>query len=180
MELIVEDTNILIDLANIGLIDRCRQLEVSFHTTDMVVSELRDGKQRQIIGKHIGEGGLAVVTLQNRDFVEVTMAYHQMSRHTNLSMADVSVLWLAQHMNCRLLSNDQKLIRHAESQGVQANGILWLTDLMVERGIVAPAEMIDYLQKLLFSNERSPHKLIMERIDDYTRDIACNVKPKAK
>lgn len=171
MEVIVDDTNILIDLANTGLMPKCQGLEISFRTTDMVVSELHNCRQREIISKYIADGGLSVVKIQNDDLMEVVNTYQQLSSSFSLTLADISVMLLAEHLGCRLLTDDKKLIHQAHSRGIEANGILWLTGLMVEKRIVSPLEMADYLHKLMDTNERAPRQLILERITEYTNTI---------
>lgn len=39
MEIVINDTNILIDLFNAGLLGYCRQLDIEFRTLDVIISE---------------------------------------------------------------------------------------------------------------------------------------------
>ena len=41
MEIVISDTNIFIDLWNIGLLERFCELPVSIHTTDFIIGELK-------------------------------------------------------------------------------------------------------------------------------------------
>lgn len=175
MDIIVDDTNILIDLANTGLITRCQQLDVTFVTTDMVISELRNSVQRHLVDEYIANGGLTVRKIENAELVNLVITYQQLHAATNLSPADVSVMLLAERLGCRLLTNDQKLLNQARQRGIEANGMLWLTDFMVEQQVVSPLSMIDYLQLLLSTNERAPRKLIMEHIQEYTNAITKKI-----
>lgn len=171
MEIVVDDTNILIDLVNTELLARCKELKLTFVTTDFVIRELHDKFQKENVQRFIDEGGLTVHDIKNSDLIDVVVTYQHLSASTNLSPADVSVMLLAEKLNCRLLSNDQKLINHARQRGITANGLLWLTDLMTDQNIVSSLEMIDYLQTLLSTNERAPRALIMDRIQKYTLKI---------
>lgn len=170
MEVIVDDTNILIDLANTGLLAHCMQMDISFCTTDMVISELRNTRQLDIVNGFRAEGGLNVCEMKGNELINVVTTYQELEQCSNLSPADVSVMLLAERLNCRLLSNDQKLIRQARERGIEANGLLWLTDLMVETNVVSPRMMVEYLNQLLITNDRAPRKLIDERISKYIRD----------
>jgi predicted nucleic acid-binding protein len=85
----------------------------------------------------------------------------------NLSDADCSVIILAQRYNCRLLTSDRKLKRQAEDQGLRVNGLLWITDTMVENGILTGAEMIPYLERYRETNPRAPQNEINKRIEKY-------------
>ena len=40
MEIVINDTNILIDLFNAGLLGYCRQLDIEFRTLDVIMEEL--------------------------------------------------------------------------------------------------------------------------------------------
>lgn len=171
MELIVDDTNILIDLANIGLAPFCRDMDLTFLTTDFVIHELRDSRQFEIIRPLIEEGKLVEKHFEGKDVIELTMLYQECHRTSNLTPADCSVMLLAQKERCRLLTNDQKLLRIARSRGITTNGLLWLTDLMVNDGVVLPMTMANSLQELLRTNMSAPREQIMERIEKYIRDI---------
>lgn len=52
MEIIVNDTNIFIDLHSCGLLDSFFKLPYKVHTTDFVISELTDGEQREAVMKY--------------------------------------------------------------------------------------------------------------------------------
>lgn len=41
MEIVISDTNIFIDLWNIGLLKRFCELPLSIHTTDFIIGELK-------------------------------------------------------------------------------------------------------------------------------------------
>lgn len=170
MVVIVEDTNILIDLVDSGLITHCDALDIEFHTTDMVISELRNSNQRLRVLQSVENGRLKVAEIKNQDLIDVSLTYYNYSRSTNLSIADISVMLQAERLKCRLLTSDQKLLNQARQRGIEANGLLWLTDYMVDSGTVQPLMMVSYLQKLLTTNDCAPRHHIMERIERYMRN----------
>lgn len=45
MEIVINDTNILIDLYNAGLLPYCKKLNLDFRTLDLVVNEIEDSEQ---------------------------------------------------------------------------------------------------------------------------------------
>ena len=94
----------------------------------------------------------------------------------NLSEADCSVLLLAKRLECRLLTSDQKLKRKAEEHGVEVNGFLWLTDLLVEEQIVTEKTMVKHLNRYLETNPRAPENEVVKRIDFYNKKIIMNNK----
>lgn len=45
MEIVVNDTNILIDLYNAGLLPYCKKLNLDFRTLDVVINEIENSEQ---------------------------------------------------------------------------------------------------------------------------------------
>ena len=167
MDIVVKDANIINDLLNIGLSQYCRQMEVEFHITKHVFREIRDNTQQQRIIRMILDGDLKVdefTGVEYENFLEMVGAFDGVN---NLSDADCSVIILAQRYNCRLLTSDRKLKRQAEDQGLRVNGLLWITDTMVEQGILTGAEMIPYLERYRETNPRAPQNEINKRIEKY-------------
>lgn len=56
MEIVVNDTNILIDLYYADLLDYCTQLDLEFRTLDLVVEEISIREQREAIDRMIAQG----------------------------------------------------------------------------------------------------------------------------
>lgn len=169
-ELVVNDTNILIDLADIGLASYCRDMNITFHTTNVVIRELNNARQRAAIEPLLTDGTLVENIFDGEDTIDFVLLYQDYHQISNLTPADCSVMKLAEMLQCRLLTNDQKLRRYASQRGIVVNGLLWLTDRMVVDGIVTPLQMANSLQELIRINPSAPRELIMERIDAYIRD----------
>lgn len=69
MEIVVNDTNILIDLYNAGLLPFCGNLDIEFRTLDVVLEEIRNGNQMDAVRQMIDDGVLKVFrSLENRCF----------------------------------------------------------------------------------------------------------------
>lgn len=167
MDIIVEDTNILIDLFNTGLIRYCQLMGIEFHTTGYVISEIEDHEQRSFIIGYIYNGLLKVDTFEGDDYVLLVNTKQGFEGVNNLSDADCSVMLLAERLHCRLLTADQKLVRQARERGLEVNGFLWLTDKMVEMDIVEPVMMADYLQRYKDTNPRAKEPETTDRISKY-------------
>ena len=45
MEIVINDTNILIDLYDAGLLPYCKKLNLDFRTLDVVINEIEDPEQ---------------------------------------------------------------------------------------------------------------------------------------
>lgn len=170
MEIVVNDTNILIDLYNAGLLDCCKQLDLDFRTLDLIIEEIEVEEQFAAVNKLVSEGILMVCSLSGE---QVATVYEKVSLYEgkcNLSPEDISVMVYAQENHYRLLTGDKTLREKATLENVTVSGILFLTDMITRDGILAPAEMINALERLLLSNGRLPKRLIQERIV-YLRSI---------
>lgn len=167
MEVIVEDTNILIDLINTGLSGYIAELDITFITTSLVVCEVKDPQQKDHVDRLLKEGLLMSVEIEGEDYIDVVLTHRDYSSHCNLSQADISLMLLAKKRKCRLLTSDQQLRRHAQQRGVTVNGFLWLTDLLVQMNIVSRKDMIVHLRSLIETNNRAPQKEIFDRIAEY-------------
>lgn len=167
MEIVIEDTNILIDLVNTGLSEYVAGLDITFITTSLVVCEVKDPQQKVQVCRLLEEGLLTSVEIEGADYLDVILTHNDYSSHCNLSQADISLMLLAEKQKCRLLTSDQQLRRHAQQRGVTVNGFLWLTDLLVQMNIVSRKDMIVHLRTLINTNNRAPQKEIFDRIAEY-------------
>ena len=167
MRIIVEDTNIIIDLFNVGLFQFCKKMDIVFHTTEFVIKEIKRPEQRSTLKGLISNEELKMVVFNIEEMLQLANLEEECRSTNNLSTADCSVVLLAERLGCRLLTADQKLVHFAQSRGLVASGFLWLTDKMVENGIVCPKDMIEYLNRYLETNKRAPEKEVNERIAQY-------------
>ena len=167
MRIIVEDTNIIIDLFNVGLLQFCKKMDIVFHTTEFVIKEIKRPEQRSTLKGLISNEELKMVVFNIEEMLQLANLEEECRSTNNLSTADCSVVLLAERLGCRLLTADQKLVHFAQSRGLETSGFLWLTDKMVEKGIVCPKDMIEYLNRYLETNKRAPEKEVNERIAQY-------------
>ena len=56
MKILVNDTNIFIDLHSVGLLEEMCRLPYEIHTVDFVVAEIADADQRRILMDLLHEG----------------------------------------------------------------------------------------------------------------------------
>lgn len=169
MDIIVEDTNILIDLFNTGLIRFCQLMDVSFHTTRYVVKEINDPEQHKLLYGLIANGMLIVDSFEGEAFIQLIETTAEYDATTNLTETDCSVMLLAERLGCRLLTADQKLKHYAMERGIQVNGFLWIVDELIVRSIVPPLQMIQYLDIYLKTNSRAPEIEVKRLMEKYER-----------
>lgn len=169
MEIVINDTNILIDLYNAGLLAYCKKLNLDFRTLDVVINEIEDSEQYTAVQSIIDEGTLSVYSLSGEQVGTVFQKVSEYNGVCNLSVEDISVMVYAIDNNCRLLTGDKKLKDKATLENVKVSGILFLTDMLTQEGDIDCGEMINALERLLSSNNRLPRKLIKERIETLKR-----------
>ena len=167
MKIIVEDTNIIIDLFNTGLLQFCKKMDIEFHTTDLVIKEIKMPEQRNTVKGLVINKELNMDVFTIGEMLQLANLKEECRGKNNLTTADCSVVLLAERLGCRLLTADQKLVHFAQSRGLETSGLLWLTDEMVEKGVVRPQDMIVYLNHYLDTNKRAPEKEVSKRITQY-------------
>lgn len=165
MEIVVNDTNILIDLCNSGLLPFCKKLNIEFRTIDFVINEINIAEQSKAIQEIIDDGTLKVFSLSTTQIARVYQKVYEYQGVCNLSAEDIAVMIYAIDNNCRLLTGDKKLRDKATTENVKVSGVLYITDLMVKESVIDNTDMINALERMLKSNNRLPHKLIKERIE---------------
>ena len=165
MEIVVNDTNILIDLYNARLLSCCKQLDLDFRTLDLIIEEIEVEEQLMAVNRLVSEGILKVCSLSGQQLTKVFEKVSFYDGKCNLSPEDISVMVYAQDNHCRLLTGDKTLREKATLENVTVSGILFLTDMITRDGILEHAEMINALERLLQSNGRLPKRLIQERIE---------------
>lgn len=169
MDIVIEDANIIIDLLNIDLYHYCDNLEIEFHSTPFVVREIKNPQQRALLIEMVNSGKIHIDRFEGEELERLDEFISQCEGDNNLTEADCSVLLLAKFKKCRLLTSDQKLRRKAEEEKVLVNGFLWLTDFMVDDGVVTPNDMIGYLTRYLETNHRAPKDEVLKRIKEYQK-----------
>ena len=146
MEIVVNDTEVLIDMYNadlLGLVERC---SITFHTVDYVMAELhRSPYKRPEIDQMVKDGVLSVHSFSDKENVDVVAYYARMAVSTNLSLTDCAVLKYSKDNGYRLLTGDKKL-------------------RFVSEQLIARASMADRLEQLIRINPRLPKDLFEERI----------------
>lgn len=143
MEIIVNDTNIFIDLHSCGLLDSFFKLPYKVHTTDFVISELTDGEQRKAVMMYCAQEQLTVKSFTSKELTAIWEYYNTANKVCNVSIEDYSVLIYTKTMaSARLLTGDKTLRTRAEGEGILVSGVLFVFDELVEHGIITQKEAI--------------------------------------
>lgn len=165
MKIFVNDTNILIDLAKLDLLDDFSKLNAELYTTDLIINEIEESDQIVKIEKMIHDANLIVKTLSGNDYVDVISL---VNNNRGLSFEDCSVWHFAKQQNGILLTGDAKLRKQALHNTIEVRGIIFVFDELVNQYIVEPNAAAKKLEELKKINNRLPLQEINSRIDKWS------------
>lgn len=160
MEIVISDTNIFIDLWNIGLLERFCELPISIHTTEFIIGELKTKGVKDAVLQLFKEAKIIVKTFKNTEYAEIISLQDK-----NLSFQDCTVLYYALSGDYKILTGDRNLRAIAERHGLQVSGTIYVIDELLQNGILTKEEYVAKLKALMESNHRLPIREIMKRIE---------------
>lgn len=162
MKIIVNDTNIFIDLHSIGLLEDMCNLPYEIHTVDFVAAEIVEETQRLAFEQLVSTGKIRVNSFSADEVMEIVAEHSDVSG--NLSIPDCSVCYYARKHQVPMLTGDRRLRKYAETQDIEVHGILFLFDEMVKFKVVTPDIAATKLEELMQLNARLPKSEISQRI----------------
>jgi len=166
MEIIINDTNVFLDLYDVGLLETFFQLPVTVHTIDLVVNEITRPDEQKAIQALIGKGQLLVKEYSAQDLNDLFM--FNVACGGNLTLTDSTVIYYAKSLpDCRILTGDRQLRNRAEQRGIKVSGILYVFDQLVEHGLLSHVEAAKRLSALFKINTRLPKVEIEARIEKW-------------
>lgn len=166
--IVVNDTNIFIDLMSVNLLDDFFRLPIDIHTTDFVINELTDISQQDKVKFFIKEQKLTIKSHSENEVMEI--AEFQNNCENNVSIADCSVWLYAQKNNYILLTGDAKLRKSAIKSGIEVCGILKIFDMLVEDyQIISKQHGANMLNMLFKINNRLPSREIEKRLNKWQK-----------
>lgn len=167
MKILVNDTNIFLDLQSIGLLDKIFELPSEIHTVDFVVAEIITPRYADEIAEFINEGKLVVRAFTPSEILEIVT--EQANAPGNLSITDCSICYYAKSGAYTLITGDRQLRKYAEAQNIEVHGILFILDKMIEYNVINKRVGADKLKELLTINIRLPKLEIDRRISAWSR-----------
>lgn len=165
--IVVNDTNIFIDLCKLNLLDKLFALPFEVHTVDFVINELIDENQHNAV-EHFRRNGKLTVHASPSDELTGILSL-QATVRGNLSFTDCAVWYYAKENSYTLLTGDAQLRRNAIASNVPVRGIIFLFDKFVEENILSQQQAACKLVELLKVNSRLPHGEIISRINKWSK-----------
>ena len=171
-KIVVNDTNVFIDLYEVGLLEEFFSLPWEVHTTDFVMLELQREGQHETVAKYKADKRLVVPVFEAKEMSEIGSLYQQYVNRTNLSLTDCSVWYYAKVNNYILLTGDRKLRTVSAYDGVEVHGVIYIFDTLVEFNMISRQVAVEKLQQLFVINPRLPKEEIDKRINLWKAEIA--------
>ena len=166
MEIVINDTNIFLDLYDIGLLDSFFRLPIRVHTVDFVVNEISRPNQAQAIQQLIDNGMLVVKDYPATNIPDLFQ--FNVECGGNLTLTDSTVIYYAKSLtDCRILTGDRQLRNRAEQRGIKVSGILYVFDQLVELGLLPHVEASKKLAALFRINSQLPKGEVEARIEKW-------------
>ena len=163
-KIVVNDTNVFIDLLDVELLDCFFRLPWEIHTTDTVMLKLIKEGQHDAVRQFVDNKRLRVATFDSKQLMEIASMHSKLQNDTNVSFTDCSVWYYAKSKHYPLLTGDRKLSSSASHDGVEVHGILYVFDALVEHGIIKANDTASRLRQLRLSNPRLPKEEVERRI----------------
>ena len=164
-KILINDSCVLFDLADLNLLNDFFELEYSFYTTPQVISEIRDEVQLVEMGKFIDNSSLIVDS--NGDFESIQLIY---DKYAGLSYADSSVLELAIRLEGILLSSDKALRNISKRINLDVRGVLWVIKELVIKRMISKETAEMKLKEYPEINIRVPLNEIKKLINDLQKE----------
>ena len=164
-KIVVNDTNVFIDLYEVGLLEQFFSLPWEVHTTDFVMLELRREGQHETVAKYKADKRLVVPVFEAKEMSEIGNLFQQNMNRTNVSLTDCSVWYYAKVNNYILLTGDRKLRTTSILDGVEVHGVIYVFDALVEFNMISRQVAVEKLQQLHVINPRLPKEEIEKRIN---------------
>ena len=164
MKIVINDANILIDLAKLDLLDKFSKLEFDLYTTDFVYEELNEAQKSpvSILNKN---GYLKIIeTEEITDFQNIS---ELLDSSSGLSFEDCSVWYYSHKLSGTLLTGDAKLRKQVSKKGIEVRGIIYVFDELVKQNLLNFTGAIEKIEQLYQLNNRLPKKEIEKRIEQW-------------
>jgi hypothetical protein len=162
MKLAVTDANIFIDLIKLQMLALLFNIDIEIHTTKEIVDQLND-QQLLHLTEFIDSWDLRVHYLSADQLQEVI----KLATPRSLEFADKSVAWLSLQLAATVLTGDGPLRKYCQTKHLEVRGIIWLFDVVIEKGLLSPSSAAEKMESLLRFNNRLPKDECSHRIQQW-------------
>lgn len=161
---LVSDSSVLFDLEHGGLLTLTMSLPYRFLVSDL----LYERELARYGGEALRSLGLSIRELSGE---EIEVIQELASRERRISIADASILFLAERDRFTLLVGDAALRAVAESRGIECHGVLWVLDELERQGLATLSALLEALSLIAGDRRcRLPRAEIESRLKRYSRE----------
>ena len=162
MKVVINDANILIDLARLELLSEFSKLDFEIYTTDFVLEELNT-EQKLPVNELVESE--SIILIQTEEIEDYSGIRQLLESSTGLSFEDCSVWYYSKKYKGTLLTGDGKLKKEARKNGIEVRGIVYLFDELLRQNIIDFEIAMVKIEELKQLNNRLPKKEIDKRIE---------------
>ena len=162
MQLLISDSNILIDLIVVEQIENMFKLPYSFAVPDILFDEELKEEHPYLL-----EFGLNVMKLKGET---VAYAFELAEIYTKPGRNDLFALALAKHKSFPIITGDADLRDAAESQAVVLFGTIWIIEQLIHNQFISVAEARILFEKMKEKKRRLPWILAQAHLDEIEQE----------
>ncbi|WP_447527563.1 PIN domain-containing protein [Vreelandella sp. TE19] len=158
-QLLISDTNILIDLEEGELIATLFLLPYDFQVPDILYAE-------ELEEQH---GYLLSMGLSQRELSPETLTYAQRIMQNSLgpSRNDCFALALARQENCPLLTGDKALRTTALTEAIDVRGTIWVVEELIRYQLITPEQAHQTYTLMQARGRRLPWAHAFKRLETF-------------
>ena len=173
--IVINDTNIFIDLIELEILPDFFNLPWRVLTTDFVLEEL-EACQKENVLNYCKSDKLEVTSMMEDELTTISEIY--LSTNRQVSFTDCSVWYIAKKNGYILLTGDKKLRTKAQYDNIEVHGILFIFDKLVEHEILSTSHAADLLAQLQqMSHRYLPKEDIEQRILKWRMPMSIEFTP---
>lgn len=160
----VLDATVLIDICHGGILSETLTMLVVCHSPDLVCAEVNETSIPELESM-----GLVAHELSGAEILKLQMAT---ASYPGLTHKDVAALRLAVEKQAILLTGDRRLAHYAQQEKVEAHGVLWILDHLVEGRLISPERATEALEAIQKHGSWLPEDECKKRIERWRAQIA--------
>ncbi len=157
------DSSVLFSLDDGNVLDILWELHLSLYTTDLILAEWETVDTDSLI-----QSGLIAISLSNDAIAEI---FRISPQYRNIKPSDLSLfLHASDNRDCIVITGDKRLRALCEGSGIPVHGVLWILDLIHDRGLLSRPDLIQALRAMIEKGNYLPESDCQERVDRWESD----------
>lgn len=169
MRIAVTDANIFIDVIYIEIHLLLPKIGLEIYTTQNVLDEL-DEDQIQLLKELIQNNLIVIYAFSKEEQDEFSNYFIK----RGLSLADHSVIFLAEKIDATVLSGDSLVRTTCHERKLEVHGVLWLLDECIDKKHLSHHQAHEKLTVLMNYNKRLPVKECEARIHKWKESLSIS------